>query len=175
MRRLLVLVLCLTVAGTVLAACGDDDDGDGGGAAAAVSVSDPWARASAGMANAGAAYMVLEADTDDALVKASVPSTVAARVELHETVAASGGSGSGGMGGTGGMGSGGSGAESGAMSMRPVGEIELPAGEEVALEPGGLHVMLLELAKPLTEGQTIRLTLTFEEAGEMTVEVPVRK
>ncbi|MCU0274542.1 MAG: copper chaperone PCu(A)C, partial [Acidimicrobiales bacterium] len=61
------------------------------------------------------------------------------------------------------------------MTMRPVDGIDLPAGEAVALEPGGLHVMLLDLPAPLEIGQTYELTLTFEQAGEQTVTVEVRE
>ena len=54
----------------------------------------------------------------------------------------------------------------GGMTMREVARIPLPAGEAVTLEPGGYHVMLLELAAPLTAGQTFPVTLTFEEARD---------
>ncbi len=62
-----------------------------------------------------------------------------------------------------------------AMMMQEVGEIALPAGETVSLEPGGFHVMLLEIASPLELGQKFDLTLTFENGGEKVVEVQVRE
>jgi copper(I)-binding protein len=62
----------------------------------------------------------------------------------------------------------------GAMTMKPVAEIALPAGKAVELKPGGYHVMLMKLAKPLTKGQTFDLELTFEKAGKQTVKVEVR-
>ena len=52
------------------------------------------------------------------------------------------------------------------MTMRPVESIELPAGKTVKLEPGGYHIMLLDLVKPLEVGEKIELTLTFDKAGE---------
>jgi copper(I)-binding protein len=55
------------------------------------------------------------------------------------------------------------------MKMLPVEEIVVPAHGEAALEPGGLHVMLMGLKGPLEEGQSFALTLEFEHAG--TVEV----
>ena len=48
------------------------------------------------------------------------------------------------------------------MKMRAVPGIELPAGQAVALKPGGLHVMLMGLKQPLKEGQTVTLTLVVE-------------
>ena len=65
--------------------------------------------------------------------------------------------------------------EDGAMSMREVGEIALPAGTTVNLEPGGYHIMLLDLARPLSVGDKFDVTLTFETAGEQVVEVEVRE
>jgi copper(I)-binding protein len=60
------------------------------------------------------------------------------------------------------------------MTMRPVESIEIPAGGEVRLEPGGLHVMLIGLTQPLEAGSSIPLTLVFENAGEITVDAEVR-
>ena len=45
--------------------------------------------------------------------------------------------------------------------------------ETVALEPGGLHAMLMRLKEPMTEGDTFPLTLLFDDGGEVTVEVPI--
>ncbi len=62
------------------------------------------------------------------------------------------------------------------MGMRQLEDgLELPAGEEVSLEPGGYHVMLLELAQPIAEGDTIQVTLVFENAGEVQVEAEARE
>jgi hypothetical protein len=60
------------------------------------------------------------------------------------------------------------------MSMRRVDGIDLPAGREVTLSPGASHIMLVDLARPLVAGDTLRLTLTFEKAGPLAVRVPVR-
>ncbi len=59
-------------------------------------------------------------------------------------------------------------------SMRPVDQVPLPSGEVVRLEPGGLHLMLEELAGPLEAGSRFEVTLTFREAGTKSVEVEVR-
>jgi copper(I)-binding protein len=60
------------------------------------------------------------------------------------------------------------------MQMQEVDRIDLPAGTAVALAPGGYHVMLLDLVKPLELGDTFTLTLTFEKAGTREVTVTVR-
>jgi periplasmic copper chaperone A len=60
------------------------------------------------------------------------------------------------------------------MRMREVeGGIPLPPGETVQLQPGGFHIMLLGLGQGLTAGSSVPLTLTFEKAGGVQVDVPV--
>src|SRR5690606_10629283 len=61
----------------------------------------------------------------------------------------------------------------GVMSMRPLPQVELPAGETVHFEPGGKHFMLLSLPHPLTAGSELSLTLQFERAGALEVDVPI--
>jgi periplasmic copper chaperone A len=189
----------LVLAGGLLvatSACGDSDDEaattttTAAAAAEEITVSDAWCRTSPAMASAGACYMVIENGSGeaDALVKAGVPSSVAGTVELHETVPAesegtmgTGGDEPEGMAEDEGTGdqmmddSGTTMAGSGMMKMQPVAEIPLPAGETVALEPGGLHVMLLDLPQPLTTGSTVEFTLTFERAPAQTVSAEVRE
>ncbi len=116
-----------------------------------ITVEDAWARASASTAQAGAAYLVLSthADQPDLLVAGSTP--VAERVELHTHLM-----------------------EDGVMRMREVEAIEVAPGTPTVLEPGGLHVMLMGLTTPLVEGEAFPLTLVFETAGEITVDVTVQ-
>jgi hypothetical protein len=45
--------------------------------------------------------------------------------------------------------------------MRPAGRLEIPPGKEVRLEPGGMHIMLMQLRQPLQEGESIPITFTF--------------
>ena len=59
------------------------------------------------------------------------------------------------------------------MRMRPVTDIPVPAGQTVELRPGGLHVMLIGLTGPLQQGSRVPLTLRFERAGEVQVELTV--
>jgi copper(I)-binding protein len=81
-----------------------------------------------------------------------VPGSVAGHTEIHETVTVADSSG---------------GDEGGRMMMRRVESIELPPGEDVQLKPGGYHVMLFDLKKPLKAGSRIKLTLILEKAGEI--------
>lgn len=144
----------------------------------ALQITGVWARTSPSMASRGAAYMVIAngTDIDDALLSASVDPSIAATVEVHETVKAGGEMGSDTTMGGGEMGSDttmGMGSDTtmggGMMQMRPVDRIDIPAGQSVALKPGGYHIMLLDLQAPLETGGKLELTLTFEKAGEVTV------
>ena len=111
----------------------------------------PWARASAGHGDAGAAFMTI-ANTggqDDKLVAASTSS--AKMTEIHETKM-----------------------EDGVMKMRMMmGGLPIPAGGEVELKPMGLHVMMMGVTEKLVEGETLTLTLTFEKAGSIEIAVPI--
>ncbi|MFZ1414656.1 MAG: copper chaperone PCu(A)C [Defluviicoccus sp.] len=110
----------------------------------------PWARASAGAAANGAAYMTITTagTATDQLVKAASP--VADKVELHTHIL-----------------------DGDVMRMRPVSGITVNVGEPAVLRPGGLHVMLIGLKEPLKQGGQFPLTLTFEKAGTVTVQVDV--
>lgn len=163
-RGLLALVAMLAL---VAAACGDDD-------AEALSTSDVWARTSPAMADAGAVYMTVESDEGASIVGASVDESVAARVELHETTIADGD-----MADTDDRADSDDmamedGDHGGAMMMQEVEAIEVPAGGSVGLEPGGLHIMLLELAEPLEAGTSFDLTLILDDGEEHQVSVEVR-
>lgn len=57
--------------------------------------------------------------------------------------------------------------------MEPVPRLDIPAGSSVTFEAGGLHVMLTDLTEDIEEGDTVPLTLTFEEAGAVAVTVDV--
>jgi copper(I)-binding protein len=123
----------------------------GAQAAGGIQVTEPWARATGKTARSAVAYLSLEntGDAGDKLVAASTPA--AGRVELHTHIK-----------------------EGDIMRMRSVRAIEVGPRSKVRLQPGGLHLMLTELKAPLTEGSQFPLTLRFEKAGEMTVEVAVQ-
>jgi copper(I)-binding protein len=119
---------------------------------AEVAIGDPYVRAvPPGQANS-AVFMSLEnrSDQDQALVAAE--SDVSEIVELHTHIE-----------------------EGGMMRMRQIEKIDVPAGETVILQPGGLHVMLIGLRQALEPDQTIDLTLVFEDGSRMPVQAPVRR
>ncbi len=141
------LIGLLAVFASLTGACG------GGGELA---VDDAWARTSAGMQEAGAVYMTITGgDEADRLIGVAVSFDVAQVAELHQTAMTEGGE--------------------GMMSMQQVTAIDIPANGEATLEPGGFHVMLMKLAQPLATGSTVDLTLTFENAGTVTVSAEVRE
>jgi copper(I)-binding protein len=158
----------------VASGCGGSDETTG------VTVSDPWARSTADGQTMGAAYMTITGGSeDDRLVAASAPTDIAAETQIHETVAAEDGTDTSMSTSENDMDRGTEtdmemGTSTDAMTMREVEGIDVPADGTVTLEPGGYHVMLMDLAAPLTAGETFDLTLTFEEAGEQVVTVEVR-
>jgi copper(I)-binding protein len=60
------------------------------------------------------------------------------------------------------------------MRMREVATVEIPPGGEMEFKAGGLHIMLLDLRQALNVGDTISLTLNFQESGPILLRVPVR-
>lgn len=60
------------------------------------------------------------------------------------------------------------------MKMQKVEGIDIPAGGEVELKPGGYHVMLINLQRQLIAGERLNITLNFEKAGSITVEAEIR-
>lgn len=122
-------------------------------AADPVVVRNAWIRAPAPGQPVAGAYMEVTAAAKSALVAISSP--VAARGELHSTKM-----------------------EGGIMKMRPAERIELAAGRPVKLEPGGLHVMLIDLKRTLKPGEKVPLVLTVERVGSsretVTVQAEVR-
>jgi len=120
---------------------------------AQVVVNEAWVRATVPQQKATGAFMTLTSTQDGKLVAASSP--VAGVVEVHEMKMVDD-----------------------VMRMRQVPGLPLPAGQAVALRPGGYHLMLLELKQPLKEGDKVPLTLEVEDAKQVrsniTVEATVR-
>lgn len=111
----------------------------------------PWTRATPPGAPTGGAFLTIvnEGDEADALTGAASP--VAGRVELHTMTM-----------------------DGGVMKMRQIqGGIAIAPGETVALAPGGNHVMLIDLKSQIVTGEKVPLTLTFEKAGSIDVELAV--
>ncbi|MEZ4503425.1 MAG: copper chaperone PCu(A)C [Dehalococcoidia bacterium] len=155
------------LAAVSLVACSSDNDASDSDATAAtpteamavadgITISEPWARATAGNPDENSAvYMVITngADEADRLVSASVDDELASTVELHETVM-----------------------QNGQMRMQPVEgwDVAADAGT-LELSQGANHVMLIGLSKQLVVGDTVGLTLHFERAGDVHVDAPVRE
>ena len=57
--------------------------------------------------------------------------------------------------------------------MRHIDALAIKGGESVVLKPGGYHMMLMDLKRPLKEGDTLKFTLSFEKAGDIEVEATV--
>lgn len=114
-----------------------------------VKVEGAWARPTVqGQAAGGGFLKITGGAAADKLVSASA--TVSKTVELHTMVM-----------------------EGEVMRMREIGAIDVPAGKTVELKPGGLHVMFIGIDKPLKNGDSFPLTLRFEKAGEVKVEMKV--
>lgn len=186
----LILIATLVMSLGLLAACGSSDDSGKdteSTAGTGPEITDVWARTTTPTQETGAIYMTVASSDGDSLTKASVPASVAGKAEIHETTSegmASGESGTGEMEGDdsakedGEHGSSGhesdNGAGSSMMGMHEVDQVEIPAGESVTLEPGGFHIMLMELKQPIKAGDSIPVTLTFEKAGVVKVDATAK-
>jgi copper(I)-binding protein len=121
------------------------------GANEALQVLDPYVRAVPAGQDQTAAYMTLRNGGQKSVALTQAASPAARAVELHTVVD-----------------------EGGLKKMRPVPQIEIPAGGEVQLRPGGLHIMLIGLKEPLKEGARVAITLTFQDGSRREVSAPVR-
>jgi periplasmic copper chaperone A len=114
---------------------------------ATISVTDAWARVTMPGQPVSGAYMNIQSDADARLISASSP--LIPQVEVHEMKM-----------------------DGDMMRMREVKSIDLPKGKTVSLQPGGYHIMLMNLKKPITAGEIIPLALVIESGGkQQTVEV----
>jgi periplasmic copper chaperone A len=115
-----------------------------------IMVEQAWARASAGNATTGAAYVTVVGGSEPDRIVA-VSTSVAATAEVHESFT-----------------------DNGVMKMRAVAALPIPAGKTVTFSPGGYHVMLTGLKRPLVAGESFALTFRFEHEQPLTVDVPIR-
>lgn len=143
----------------LLSACGtvasSDSSADGPSTTlGTLQISGVWARATEGMSDSdavGVAYMTIRntGGAPDRLL--NVQGDVARSVELH-TMASN----------------------NNVMEMRPVPSVDVPSNGEVALKPGGTHIMFIGLKRDLHAGDKVDLKLTFEKAGAVNVQADVR-
>lgn len=175
-------------------ACGKDATSSSGSTTAAsktsVKVTGAWARPTPGGTTSAAVYLTITAGaSDDSLTGVAVGPTVASAAAMHHTMMAGdmGSMSSTTMGDMGDMGdhmssttmADGSGdmtstTMAGAMEMQPVDKVAIPAHGKVEFKPGGYHVMLTGLTKPLKDGDSFALRLTFAHAGLVDTTVTVR-
>ncbi len=117
-----------------------------------ITIVDAYARSASPAAKTGAAFLVIEnhTDHDDRLIGVASPAAKMVQLHTHKENA------------------------DGVMSMVHVEEgFALPEGGAITMQRGGEHVMFMGLTGPFEQGAMIPLTLTFEKAGEMEIEVPV--
>lgn len=115
-----------------------------------ITVADGWARVSSGPNSAIFMHMYNDGKTDDALVSAA--SNIAETTELHTHIK-----------------------EGDVYKMRPVPHMLVNAGEKTTLKPGGLHIMLLNIKRPINEGDKVPVTLTFKSGQVIHVDLPTKK
>ena len=125
--------------------CGQEHTGD------PIVVRDAWIREPPPRSPA-AGYLVIENRSGEPVALVAVATEAAGRAEIHVIEY-----------------------KDDRMTMRRVAELQVPAGEEVALKPGGAHLMLMELRQPLREGDEVELVLRFGDGTERRTQVPVRK
>lgn len=146
MRVLLYAALCLLAVS--FAASAHDYEHD------AIHLSHSWIVEPPPGAPAAAGYLMITNDGEDDDLLLSVSADFAERSEIHTMTMT----------------------DDGIMQMRPhVGSLAVPAGGDVLLEPGGLHIMFMGLSESLKDGGNHAVVLEFETAGEVVVEFTVQK
>jgi len=149
-RRWTALLVLLSAA-TVSTGCAAVTDDAGAGGAESIVVGHAWAKAQ-NEGDTAVFGMVMNATSSDQTV-VSATSDAATSVEMHETRESA----------------------DGQMVMAEVtGGFHLPAGQPLMLEPGGDHLMLMGLVKPLQPGDEITVTLTLEDGTEIGFVAPVK-
>lgn len=152
MRRFVVFALPLALAacqGESRTSASTETTVDGQ-TVAEVEATGPWCRPTPNGMDMTACYITLTSSTGDRVT--SVISPRAAQSQLHAVST-----------------------EGGVMSMNEMPDgLELPAGQPVALAPGGDHIMLMGITVPLVEGDLVPMAITFESGAQIALEVPVR-
>ncbi|MCL2346220.1 MAG: copper chaperone PCu(A)C [Desulfobulbus sp.] len=122
------------------------------GSADQIEVQNPYVRLAPPNAPATGAFMVIHngGSQDVKLVKADNP--LSRVTELHTHIN-----------------------EGGVMKMRPVADIGIKAGGEAVLQPGGLHIMMIDLKAPMKEGDMVPITLTFDDGSSKQVEAKIMR
>ena len=117
----------------------------------ALQIDHPWTRATAATAKTGGGFLTIvnKGNTPDRLIAARSPASM--KVEIHEMKM-----------------------DGQVMRMRELEKgLEIPAGATVTLKPGGYHIMFMELKAPLAKDTKVPVTLVFEKAGSIDVDLKV--
>lgn len=117
-----------------------------------VSVESPWVREAPPTAKMLASYMVLRNNGDANEILKSATAKGFKRVEIHRTMI-----------------------KDGIASMEAQNSLSIPAKDSVALMPGGYHLMLIDGDHPLKAGESVELSLTFDNQKTLEVQAPVRQ
>jgi copper(I)-binding protein len=115
-------------------------------------VSDAWIRPPIGIDRPAAGYLTIENPGVDADTLIGASSPIAGSVEIHESMLDG----------------------AGMMAMAPIDQLEIEPGDTVTFEPGGYHLMLLDVSGMPAVGESVELTLSFELAGDIVVQAEVR-
>jgi len=116
-----------------------------------IELSGAWARPGAKGQNSAAYLTVINGTAStDTLIGAS--SNVSKKAQVHESYKT----------------------DSGETGMRPAGNLIIESGDKLQIEPGGYHIMLINLNRELAVGDSLDLTLNFRHAGDKTVRIPIK-
>lgn len=161
-RRLVPAAALALALGAGLASCGDeeptgstDPTSETTEQAGSVTIGDPWVRATVGAEDTSmsAAFMTIDNDGEQDVTLVGASTEVAAMVELHEMSMVDG-----------------------AMAMQAMPDgLVVAAGRGKVLEPGGYHVMLMDLQGELAAGDEVELTLQFSDGSEQALTAPVKE
>ncbi|WP_242504360.1 copper chaperone PCu(A)C [Promicromonospora panici] len=143
--------LALAGCGTTVGATDGGADGSASSAGQSVAIADGWVKAAGSGMSAAFGGLTNSGSGDVTVVSATTEAS--SMLELHETVEN----------------------EAGEMIMREIeGGFVIPAGDTLSLEPGGNHIMLMDLTDPLEAGEEVAFTLTFSDESTYEFTVPVK-
>ncbi len=118
---------------------------------AEVEVNQAWVRLMPPGSHMTAAYLAIENHSDNALTLQSVSSIAAKDCSIHQTVN-----------------------EDGVSRMHQLEGIKLPSNETVVMQPGGIHIMLMGISRPLIKGDKFPMKLKFSDGTEQDIQLDIR-
>ncbi len=146
------LILIFSVFTFLLSSCQPDEQSAEKITGEGIHIEGSWARPGS-EGRMSAAYFLITNFEQEPDTLLSVQSDVAQLVEIHESYQQ----------------------DNHMVGMREVGQVEIPANNTVKFEQGGLHIMLMQLTRPLSDGDSFGITLNFANHGNITLDIPVRR